>query len=617
MKHEWIRCVLCLFSLSYVCDGLGQDAGLALPGGYRLPMSFPTGGYLPWERIASTAQRAGAGDKWQYARKLLLELKNTHHWNTVWALNINRDDAGKLLQIAHEVGIWIVLEPNTVTHHFIWFSHVSPEAIRRTAAKTVDEFGRFDALAGYVFVDEPSTINMGFLENMRREIKSLDPARICLTVTMPRDTAAAAHRTGLPVLVTDVYPFGYPRDPNLPSQPAASRAYYRATVHFLTQLASATGKRPWIMPQIFQDIWGLWYYDDNQHVVAEKGAYLHWRMPTVGETRWQIWCALAHNAKGVLFYVLLPPHNPRKKGEPQKRVAKPNPAWPTISTDLHTGEARAMLYPDGTPSRQMLATSEVFRFVRQHANLLDRLEPFEPEIAYGSSPAFAHTFQDPTTGSVYTMVYTDETDRASVAVVSFLTAVGTVKDISSGKTIATRQSPEGFAQIQIPLPPGGGALLALDCKDSMLPRLAAREDFSLTTAMATMHNAKRSILRKPYGLGWEHCIVSDPGKTQPPCSGTVTCRLLGTGPESRRAAIAAHPKDAAVFVAYKGTIPGSDSEGLILEVSSDGEKFTWAATGIPELPVRIPTGIKTIRFRLKPGARLSRFDLIVVPRAGK
>ena len=613
MRKAWVRCALCVLGLAYTNAALGGESASAL--GYRLPMSFPTGGYWPWERLASAAQRAGADDKWQYARKLLPELKNERHWNTVWVLNIGTPDAQKFLQIAGEVGIWVVLEPSTVTHHFIWYSHASPEAIRKTAEKTVREFGRFDALAGYVFVDEPSTISMGFLEAMRREIKALDPTRACLTVTMLRDTAAAAHRTGLPLLVSDVYPFGYPRDPNLPNRPRASRAYYRAGAQFLGQLASATGKRPWIMPQIFQDVWGLWYYDDNQHVVAEKGAYLHWRMPTVGETRWQIWCAIAHNAKGVVFYVLFPPHNPRKKGEPQKRVQKPNPAWPRIAADLHTGEAQAMLHPDGAPSRQMLAASEVFRFIRRHADLLDRLEPLQPEIAYGCGPAFARTFRDSDTGSLYAVVYTDETDRASVAVVSFLCAIGSVQDIGSGKGLEVRKSAEGFAQVELPLPPGGGALLALKAKKPGAPLLVATEDFSLTTIMASMDNAKRAILRRPFGLGWEHCIISDPGTTQPAVPGTVTCQLLGTGAHSRRAAIAAYPKDAAVFVAYKGLLAGSDPESLILEASKDGEHFSWAATGMPELPVEIANDVKAVRFRIKPGARLSRFDLIAVPRS--
>ena len=610
---RWILtgCVLC----TCVQMSFAQEGGPALGDGYRLPMSFPTGGYWPQERMASAAQRAGVEDKWEYARKLLTDLKTQHHWNTVWVLNIGLEDAKKFLRIAEEVGMWVVLEPTPVTHHFIWISHASPEAIRQTAQRTVKELGQYKALAGYVFVDEPNVISMGFLENMRREIKALDPTRICLTVTMLRDTEAAARRTELPVIVTDVYPFGYPRDPNLPNKPPASRAYYRLAARYLNEVTAQTGKRPWMMPQIFQDIWGRWYYDKNQHVVAEAGAYLHWRMPTVGETRWQIWCALANNAKGVIFYVLFPPHHPRKKGEPQKRVPKAADAWPKISDDLPTGTGRAMLYPDGTVTPQMAAASDAFGFIRKHAALLDRLEPLKPQLAYCSPPAFAHSFRDPDGGKTYVIVYTDQTEEASTASISFLGQVKSVRDLRSGKSLGARKETGGLIQTQVPLRPGDGTLLAVDIDEADLPLLVASEDFALTSMTGRLGNTKRIIVRRPYGLGWEHCLVSDPGKTQPPPSGTVTYQLMGAGASSRRVPITSYPKDATVYVVYRGMLARGDQESLVLAMSADGEKFDWAAIGLPDLPVAIPRSAKTLRFEIKPGARLYGFELVAVPTA--
>ena len=136
-------CVFCMCVQIAPAQTAAQEEGVALDDGYRLPMSFPTGGYWPQERMASAAQRAGFEDKWEYAKKLLTDLKTRHHWNTVWVLNIGLDDGKKLLRIAEEVGMWVVLEPTPVTHHFIWYSHASPEAIRRTAQKVVDELGQF------------------------------------------------------------------------------------------------------------------------------------------------------------------------------------------------------------------------------------------------------------------------------------------------------------------------------------------------------------------------------------------------------------------------------------------------------------------------------------------
>ena len=611
MRTATVCWALCLAGVVHAAPPATQSTGQALAGGYRLPMHYPTGGYWPWERLPAAAKRAGFDDKWPYVDKLLRELKTKHHWNTVWVLNIGPADAQRFLKAAEAAGLCVLLEPSQITHHFIWYSHASPTQIRQTAQKTVDTFGQFKALAGYVFMDEPRTISMGFLESMRRALQALDPTRICLTVTMLRDTAAAAYRTALPVLVTDVYPFGYPRDPNLPSTPSSSRAYYRIAAGFLERLAADTGKRPWIMPQIFQNIWGLWYYDANQHVVAEAGAYLHWRMPTVGETRWQVWCALAHNAKGVLFYVLFPPHNPRKKGEPQKRVAKPLDTWPTIAKDLHSGQARAMLYPDGTPSPQMSASSEVFAFIQQHADLLARLEPLRGQIAYAVPPTFARSFHDPTTGELYTMVYTDQTDKASCASVSFLPCVQSVRDVRTGKGVKVGKGPNGLGQVTVPLQPGDGTLLALGAQVER-PLLVLQEDFRLNTVMYTLSGARRVVVAQPYGMGWNHCITSDAAQAQPQKAGTLTCPLIGPGRHSKNVPLVAYPKDATVYVVYRGLLAGADQESLILATSTDGKQYHWAGVGAPHLPVPLPRKTQSLRFTIKPGARLSGFELIAV-----
>ena len=65
------------------------------------------------------------------------------------------------------------------------------------------------------------------------------------------------------------------------------------------------------MPGAFAEIWGDWYYDKDMNVVVQPGAFLNWRMPTAGETRWQVWEGLASGAKGVIYFVLFPPGNDR------------------------------------------------------------------------------------------------------------------------------------------------------------------------------------------------------------------------------------------------------------------------------------------------------------------
>ncbi len=615
MRTAVLCCLICGLVVAISGTAVGADGGLPLRDGYRQAVSFPTGGYWPWERMPAAAKRAGVEDKWVYARSLLQELKTRHHWNMVWVLNIGLADAQQLLTLADEIGIAIVVEPVPITNHFLWQSHADPAAYQKTAEQTFQVIGQHPSLAGYVLVDEPNGRLMGFLENMRRALQALDPTRPCLAVTMVRDTDGAAYRTGLPILVTDCYPFAYPRDPNLPNTPTAGRAYYRQTAQSLGAVAAATGRRPWIMPQIFQDVWGLWYYDAAQNVVAEPGAYLHWRMPTLGETRWQIWTGLVSNVKGVLFYVLFPPHNPRKPGEPQAQVQKAGEGWPTISQPLVSNAGDALLYPDSKPTPQMLAASEVFGFIRTHADLLDRLQPLDAEIAYASSPVVVRSFLDPQTGEVYAMVQTDETDRDTEATVTFLPPLATVRDLATGRSLEPGKDPQGHAQVRLPLRAGDGALLALGLAGKTRPALVLTEDFSLTTVPHALTNARRIVSRKSFGMGWDYSVVSERGTTDPAEPGRLTCQLVGTPGNPRGGVINSYPKGATLYAVYDGSLKGEDQESLVLAASTDGTQFTWLATGIPSFPVQLPATVKALRFELKPGAELRRFDVLAVPNA--
>jgi len=585
------------------------EGGVPLQDGYRLPMHFPTGGYWPWERMDQAAKRAGFDDPWEYAEKLMRDLKEKYHWNIVWGLNFSTANAKKFLEVAEKADMWVVVNSSLYDSINYHASHGSISSIRKAAKKTYEELGKYKMLAGYVLGDEPRTVNLGFVDAFRREMKKLDPKRICLTVTTVRALGGAGLRTGLPVIISDPYSFGHARDPNLPNKPHTSRASYRTSAKYLAQLAAETRKRPWIMPQMFQSAWGLWYYDENQNVVFEKGAYLHWRMPTIGETRFQVWCPLAENIKGVLFYVLFPPHHPRKKGEPQKKGAKVPPGMPTIKKDFATGASRAMLYPDGTPTPQMLASAEVFGFIRKHEKLLDRIEPLKPEIAYAAPPAFVRSFRDPQTGELYAIVYSDETEKDSTAEISFLRPIESARDVRSGKVLQAAEAPSGLSRLKVALRPGDGTMLALKPKASAEPMSVFDEDFRVTIR-AKLDNAKRVILKGQYGQGWHYCIVSGQSDAQPQQPGSITYPLTGR----YKYILNRYPKDGTVYVVYRGQLAGEDQESLILCTSKDGKKFSWTAVGILGFPVEIPRDAKALRFLIGPGARLSGFEVISVPR---
>jgi len=601
----WVAILCLVFAL--VSGPARAEKGVALHDGYHQPMNFPTGGYWPIERMAAAAERAGYKDEWKYAEDLLRDLKNKYHWNTVWGINFGTENGSKFLEIADRVGIWVLMPSSDYSSSYYWSSHASISEIAPRAKMAVEKFGKYKSLAGYVLGDEPRTLNMGFAEAWRKELKKHDPVRPCMTITTTHVTGAAAIRTGLPVICPDPYMFGYPRDPNLPSIPRRSRASYRASLEYLKKVTAGNNKRPWVMPQMFQSSWGLWYYDENQNVVAEKGSYMHWRMPTLGETRWQIWCAVANNTKGVLFYVLFPPKQARKKGEPQKKGGKVPSGVPTIKKDLASGMTRAMLYPDGTPSPQMEASSEVFKFLRKHDELFDRLEPMTPEIAYAKRPTFVNSFKDPETGDLYAVVYSDRTEEKSVADISFVLPLSEVRDMRAKKTLVVEKDTAGLFGVKVALGPGDGTLLALKPKMTQEPMEVVKEDFSLKIRQK-LHNLKRIALKGQYSQGWTFAIVSAQADTYSQEAGHITYKL---GHHKR--IMRGFPKDSIVYVVYHGQLTRRDPESLILSASKDGEKFTWLAVGALNFPTELPRSTKAMRFEIKPGARLDGFEVISAP----
>ena len=70
------------------------------------------------------------------------------------------------------------------------------------------------------------------------------------------------------------------------------------------------------MPQCFVDIWGPWKYDERLDEVMLPGAFAHWRQPSVGEARWQVWTAIGAGVRGFFWYVYLPPPVDQPEAKP-------------------------------------------------------------------------------------------------------------------------------------------------------------------------------------------------------------------------------------------------------------------------------------------------------------
>lgn len=484
-----LACVIC-FSL---CNTL-----LASPKHLR---KFVRGTYFPFERVDWVAQKAKM-ERWSFVDKLLSQLRHRYHMDAIWVVNISTQDARRLCQLAERHGIGVFITPESV----VWWRHLrGKEAALKIAKHAVESLGDLLALWAYVLVDEARVWEMAQMENIRSELASIDKNRISLMVTMTGDTEGAARYTQLPILTTDIYPFFAPKSPSGPNTPFASRAYYITCTERLVELAEATNKKAWVMPQVFAEIWGKWHYDEQMNAVIEPGAYWHWRMPTVGETRWQIWQAIFAGAKGVVFFVLFPAPNARKPDDPSDGpipTAAIHPDWPRVSEKLATNAGTALLYNDGEPTPQLLAIAETFALLEPHRELLWRLKSYIP-LASASPPFRVASFFDPENGNAVIAVVNDDTDSERQGAITILPTTEKVWDLLKGEDLTlTVDKATGLPQINLSLPAGGGEILLLDKSATSLVSTVFIDDFSVESTPSKWHNAQRVLLPVGWGMGF-------------------------------------------------------------------------------------------------------------------
>ena len=262
---------------------------------------------------------------------MLGDLKK-NHCNFVWVAVLDAPSAARFGELAIKHGIKLGVLPEAVHHSQNTRQAEVPHKVTKSAEDTVRMFGQIEGIWGYILDDEPGTVALPNLEAIETELRRLDPGRPITTVYQRGVAAAALHRHHFPIVTYNNYPFGHARDPNLPNTPAGSRRYYRGVTETLGRQCDKRGATFWVMAGAFQEIWGNWYWSKEMTVVVEKGAYLHWRMPTLGEMRWQVWEGIAAGAKGVVFYTLFPDRN-------WERTSAESPRHPDHERRLNHSEA--------------------------------------------------------------------------------------------------------------------------------------------------------------------------------------------------------------------------------------------------------------------------------------
>ncbi|HID06390.1 MAG TPA: hypothetical protein EYP10_04500 [Armatimonadetes bacterium] len=552
---------------------------------------FVCGVYMPWERIGWVAKNAGM-DKWTYCAKLMGELAERYNVNLVWVVNIATEDAVRICRLGAKHGIKVMPTASTMLHWFYW---LGPRQFDEYVQRTAEAFAKVEGFYAYVLVDEPRTHDMMRIEAMRAALERIDPRHPSFAVTMVRDTESAAKRTRFHVLVTDVYPFFAPLSPNGPNTPQASRAYYRFCIMQLAKLAQRAGKLHWVMPQIFADVWGPWHYDKQMNVVLERGAYHHWRMPTLGEVRWQIWNAIASGAKGIVFFVLFPAPNERKPTEPYR--GRPLPSnLPLAERAVSTGMGCALLYNNGTPTPQMKVMAQQFAICRRLSDLLMNLEPSVMPVGFAREPLYVATLTHRGTGETFIVVINDDTDNAVEATISLMPHVESVRDVISGQRFRAGQSNGEFGQVRLRVDAGSGRLLQIAAREGAGAMCIIYDDFETQVIAAKLQNAERRLLRAPWGIGWIGEII--------PKGNSATVEYdLSRKPIAQRGKL---------FIWLDIRTAESLNEAVALRTSTDGKNFKQVTVNEPPLPTPLPEGTKWIRITLSGNTALRSVTINVV-----
>ncbi len=436
---------------------------------YVLKENFPTGAFWPWERTQPNADHAKM-ELWAFVDKVMKTLKE-HGFNTVWFVNLNNvDHHAKVLTIAEKHGIKVLL--NTDAYHVFYNDAQTLSRVRNLAMKTTARIGHFPSLLGYVLKDEPLMCDLetcGYLYNLMKEI---DPKRESVAVVMNRQSVSYLRDSKLPVVCSDIYYFSDDNSTMLPSPRKPAQNEFTNALRNYGECAELYGKHSWFMGQMFGTAWGR-HYRKGDKMIVYPGSYLHWRMPTEAESRWQFWEALRLGTKGTFIYVLFPPIplyvTPDKATTPfeKKRVAHmdklakiastwKNQKLTTKMTVRDPGEG--MLEPGGEPTKQMRAVTPFMKLMRANEKLLlARKKADFPVFFAADNETNTATF---VSGKRWLGIIVNRNVEKDRNVTILLPPnVKAVRNIANGKSIPVKNAKNEFRRIQLNMKAGDGALL--------------------------------------------------------------------------------------------------------------------------------------------------------------
>ena len=407
---------------------------------------FPLGVDWPWERLCGHAERLGV-DKWELVDQRLDDMQ-AHNVDTVWIMNMNVNDVGILAERFEKRNMRLIPAMDTLHYNIDWRRN-NWEYLEQHSRAALAAAGDSPAILAWVLCDEPRKYIVDEMEQFRLKFAEWGARQPAIVVTMWHDSPTYARESGFPFLCTDLYPFFADNNPNGPNPGHVSQAWYRREVQNTVRNAHENGRIPWIMPQMFADIWGPWKYDEKGDMTILPGGVLHWRAPTVGETRWQIWAALGL-VQGLLFYVHEPPVKDNADTPPYSGPAFPESLRAAEEQALHM--SGGLIRPDGTPTEQYDAMGEAYAEVRKLLPVLRGAKPVDIWPVQAQAPGWIGVLQ----AEDDTMLLAVVNDDTAAAQTIRLTGVDKpLVDLRTGAAL----TPDADKAVEVHLAAGDGTIL--------------------------------------------------------------------------------------------------------------------------------------------------------------
>ncbi len=454
---------------------------------------FPTGVFWPWELTKPNADFAGK-ELWTFVEETMKTLHN-NNCNAIWFVNIGPgEDARKLCTLAEKHQLKVLLNTDLLLYYYHGFD--SFDSMENAARKTTNSIGDCPALIGYILKDEPLFCSLAHCNYFYKLIKRIDQAkRDSIVVAMNRQTPSFLEETELPVICTDIYYFGADKSTNIPNPAKTSQQMFRLNVSGINLIADKHGKHSWLMPQMFAAVWGR-HYRKGDKTIVEPGSYLHWRMPSDAETRWQIWEAMRCGSKGIIFYILYPPvllwtpPDQVKQGTPEEKMVKAMDAqaasaasWKTqelTKTRLEMDSGEAALQAGGKPTPQMLVMGKAFGHLRKYSDLLNSRQKADFPVFFPSDESTqTATFSVPNKSQLrYGVIVNDDLDKTRKIKVLLPLNISSVKNLNEDKDLAIKSDNPYFKSCELELASGDGCLLEAEFVNNQPGMLLMHEDFA-------------------------------------------------------------------------------------------------------------------------------------------